>query len=129
MRRSRKPLCVVKAYRGFESLPLRLLSRIGGSHCRLAGVYTRRSYRLLLAWFGVAHALRRLLEVIPVRRGLVAGVVAAALALFAGASTAVASTAKNLATVNFGGDSYQNYDFNSRNVAANNVDWPVDLVI
>ena len=23
MRRSRKPLCVVKAYRGFESLPLR----------------------------------------------------------------------------------------------------------
>src|SRR5829696_2613204 len=24
MRRSRKPLCVVKAYRGFESLPLRL---------------------------------------------------------------------------------------------------------
>jgi hypothetical protein len=27
LQRSRKPLCVVKAYRGFESLPLRLLNR------------------------------------------------------------------------------------------------------
>ena len=40
----------------------------------------------------------------------------------------MASTAKSLATVNYGGDSYQNYDFDSKTVAANNVDWPVDLV-
>ena len=74
------------------------------------------------------HALRTLSEVIPVRRWLVAGVVTAVFALSAGATNAMASTAKSLATVTFGGDSYQNYDFNSKNVAANNVDWPVDLV-
>jgi hypothetical protein len=66
--------------------------------------------------------------VIPVRGWLVAGVLGATLALWGGASNAMASTAKSLATVTFGGDSYQNYDFNSKTVADNNVDWPVDLV-
>ena len=62
------------------------------------------------------------------RRWLVAGFLAAALALFAGASSATASTTTKLTTVRYGGDSFQNFDFESQTVAANNVDWPVDLV-
>jgi hypothetical protein len=66
--------------------------------------------------------------VIPVRRFLVAGFLLMAGALWSGTSAAMASSTTSLATVQYGGDSFQNFDFESKTVAANNVDWPVDLV-
>lgn len=62
------------------------------------------------------------------KRYLVAGWLAVVLTLAVSASSALASTTTGLATVRYGGDSFQNFDFESQTVAANNVDWPVDLV-
>ena len=53
---------------------------------------------------------------------------AATLLLAVGAAGARASVATNLAAVSYGGDTFENYDFNSTQSVATNVDWPVDLI-
>ena len=62
------------------------------------------------------------------RRWLVTGFLGVWLVVGGSASTAMGSTTTNLATVRYGGDSFQNFDFDSKTVASSNVDWPVDLV-
>jgi hypothetical protein len=64
------------------------------------------------------------------RRFVVLGVIAAlsGVAFGYGAATARASTAANLSLVNYRGDSFWNYDFNTATVDESNVDWPVDMV-
>ena len=39
-----------------------------------------------------------------------------------------ASTTTTLVNVQFAGDRFYNFDFDSKNASANNVDWPVDLI-
>jgi hypothetical protein len=56
---------------------------------------------------------------------LVAG---AAMALAGSAGTATASTTTTLAKVQYGGDTFWNFDFDTKTVDANKVDWPVDIV-
>ena len=68
---------------------------------------------------GHSEGMRRV-----IRRG---AVVAVGVALLLGGA-ASASTTQNLKLVSYGKNGFYNYDFDSQNAAANNVDWPVDLI-
>src|SRR5262245_54022669 len=59
---------------------------------------------------------------------LVRGALIALLATLVAATAATASTTTNLRRVTYGQNSFYNYDFDSQNAVATNVDWPVDLI-
>ena len=61
------------------------------------------------------------------RLGMGLGLVIA-LTLAASAGTARASTTTTLAKVQYGGDAFWNFDFDTKTVTAGKVDWPVDIV-
>jgi hypothetical protein len=58
----------------------------------------------------------------------VAALVGAVLVIAAAAGTAEANTTTSLTRVQYRGDSFFNYDFNTAAVDAINVDWPVDII-